>query len=102
MASSPKSSLVERLVRDRLRSGDLEASAAQLLQLGDVPGDPSDASAADLKATGADGLAVLDPQALVLDGAPGDPVAHPPGSKSFVTEFPQDSYPASPTPVALE
>jgi len=102
MASSPKSSLVERLVRDRLRSGDLEASAAQLLQLGDVPGDPSDASASDLKATGANGLAVMNPQALVLDGAPGDPVAQPPGSQSFVTEFPQDSYPASPTPVALE
>jgi len=35
MASSPKSSLVERLVQDRLRSGDLEASAAQLLHLGE-------------------------------------------------------------------
>jgi protein-tyrosine kinase len=35
MASSPKSSLVERLVQDRLRSGDLEASAAQLLHLAD-------------------------------------------------------------------
>src|ERR1700679_475609 len=33
MSSSPKSSLVERLVQDRLRSGDLEASAAQLLHL---------------------------------------------------------------------
>jgi receptor protein-tyrosine kinase len=39
MSSPPKSSLVERLVQDRLRSGDLEASAAQLLQLGDgAPG----------------------------------------------------------------
>jgi protein-tyrosine kinase len=36
MANSPKSSLVERLVQDRLRSGDLEASAAQLLQLGEA------------------------------------------------------------------
>jgi hypothetical protein len=35
MSISPKSSLVERLVQDRLRSGDLEASAARLLQLGD-------------------------------------------------------------------
>jgi protein-tyrosine kinase len=35
MASSPKTSLVERLVQDRLRSGDLEASAARLLHLGD-------------------------------------------------------------------
>jgi protein-tyrosine kinase len=35
MASSPRSSLVERLVQDRLRSGNLEASTAQLLQLGD-------------------------------------------------------------------
>jgi protein-tyrosine kinase len=40
MANSPKSSLVERLVQDRLRSGDLEASAAQLLQLGEAtPGE---------------------------------------------------------------
>lgn len=37
MSTSPKSSLVERLVQDRLRSGDLEASAAQLLQLGEGP-----------------------------------------------------------------
>ena len=40
MASSPKSSLVERLVQGRLRSGELEASAAHLLQLGEsAPGD---------------------------------------------------------------
>jgi protein-tyrosine kinase len=37
MSSQPKISLVERLVRDRLRNGDLEPSAARLLQLGDAP-----------------------------------------------------------------
>jgi protein-tyrosine kinase len=36
MASPPKISLVERLVRDRLRSGDLEPSAVRLLQLGEA------------------------------------------------------------------
>ena len=36
MSNSPKSSLVERLVQDRLRTGDLEASTANLLQLGDI------------------------------------------------------------------
>ena len=35
MSTSPKSSLVERLVQDRLRAGDLESSAAQLLRLGE-------------------------------------------------------------------
>ena len=35
MSTSPKSSLVERLVQDRLRAGNLESSAAQLLQLGE-------------------------------------------------------------------
>jgi receptor protein-tyrosine kinase len=40
MSSSPKSSLIERLVQDRLRSGALDASAAHLLRLGDTaPGD---------------------------------------------------------------
>jgi protein-tyrosine kinase len=52
MSISPKSSLVERLVQDRLRSGNLEASAAQLLQLGDaaplgVPGDAAGDHQAD-------------------------------------------------------
>ena len=37
MSIPPKSSLVERLVQDRLRSGDLEASAAQLLNLASPP-----------------------------------------------------------------
>ena len=37
MSSPPKISLVERLMRDRLRNGDLEPSAARLLQLGDAP-----------------------------------------------------------------
>jgi receptor protein-tyrosine kinase len=33
----PKTSLVERLIQDRLRSGDLESSAVRLLQLGQAP-----------------------------------------------------------------
>ncbi len=102
MASSPKSSLVERLVRDRLRSGDLEASTAQLLQLGDVPGDPADAAASDSSAPITNGQEGLTPHALVLNGAPGDPVAPPPGSQSFVTEYAHEPHPASTTPVALE
>jgi protein-tyrosine kinase len=35
MSSPPKSSLVERLVQDRLRSGELDSSAARLLQVGE-------------------------------------------------------------------
>ena len=42
MAIPPKSSLVERLVQDRLRSGDLESSAARLLNLGSLPPGPAD------------------------------------------------------------
>ncbi len=42
MASTPKFSLIERLVQDRLRSGELEASTAHLLRLGEIaPGDPT-------------------------------------------------------------
>jgi protein-tyrosine kinase len=41
MSSPPKSSLVERLMRDRLQAGELEDSAARLLKLGDAP--PADA-----------------------------------------------------------
>ena len=35
MSSPPKSSLIERLVQDRLKAGELEASSAQLLRLGE-------------------------------------------------------------------
>ena len=35
MSSSEKSSFIERMVQDRLRSGELDSSAAQLLRLGD-------------------------------------------------------------------
>ncbi len=42
MATPPKSSLVERLVQDRLRSGDLESSATRLLNLGSLPPGPAD------------------------------------------------------------
>ena len=35
MSSPPKSSLIERLVQDRLRAGELDSSATQLLNLGE-------------------------------------------------------------------
>jgi receptor protein-tyrosine kinase len=79
MSMSPKSSLVERLVQDRLRSGDLDASAAQLLQLGE-------------------GGTAIAP-------AP-DPM--PTVTQSFVAEFASETFPPGPLPagpsayVALE
>jgi receptor protein-tyrosine kinase len=87
MSSSPKSSLVERLVQDRLRSGDLESSAANLLQLGDgaqgrVPdgsgGRPPDLSTGLINGDG--GLA----------------------AQSFATEYQRDPAPGPVAPVALE
>jgi protein-tyrosine kinase len=47
MASPPKISLVERLVWDRLRSGDLESSSVRLLQLGQAPAQSATGAAAD-------------------------------------------------------
>jgi receptor protein-tyrosine kinase len=105
MASSPKSSLVERLVQDRLRSGDLEASAAQLLHLGEgTPGEATlrtqtDAVAGEMSGDGVNGHAV---SAMVTP-------AIAPVAQSLVTELPAfpspDAYPDAPgrgAPVALE
>lgn len=64
MPSPPKSSLIERLVQDRLRSGDLEASAAQLLQLGDLPPGYASSVAASEAPAGPGSLA------MTLDGPP--------------------------------
>jgi receptor protein-tyrosine kinase len=55
-----------------------------------------------VNATGTNGQAGMNSQALVLDGAPAEPVAQTSGAQSFVTEYPHDPYPASTTPVALE
>jgi protein-tyrosine kinase len=78
MSSSPKSSLIERLVQDRLRSGDLESSAANLLQLGDgAPGRPPDSTGLT---SGDSGLA----------------------AQSFATEYQRDPAPGPVAPVALE
>ena len=84
---NPKSSLVERLVQDRLRSGELEASAAQLLQLGDVTpeaainGVPPHTSNGLLTAEPAGGTAAAAPAALELrplsDLAPPPPPVSP-------------------------
>ena len=54
MSSSPKPSLVERLVQDRLRAGDLEASSTQLLRLGDgeADGAPGGAPVAEQRVNG--------------------------------------------------
>jgi receptor protein-tyrosine kinase len=63
MAGPPKPSLVERLMQDRLRSGDLEASAAHLLQLAQgTQADPTRLTVADVPAgavTGDAGMNLL-------------------------------------------
>jgi len=89
MSISPKSSLVERLVQDRLRSGDLEASAAHLLKIGD--GAPGDSTAPDAPDGGA-GMNALGrlPPGMPLRGAPG------PGSASPVSLAPNSFAPATP------
>jgi protein-tyrosine kinase len=108
MSSSPKSSLVERLVQDRLRSGDLEASAAQLLHLGE--GDPAKVTGAhQADAPGHDQDAGINGQGLATDLAPAADVLTP-VSQSLVTELPIQSYstesyradPYRDTPMALE
>jgi receptor protein-tyrosine kinase len=115
MANSPKSSLVERLVQDRLRSGDLEASAAQLLQLGEVT--PGEAAMRTVPAGGVsndslNGRAVGGPDGGGLIGGIPTPVspamAHV--TQSLMTErpveqFPLDAFPDDQFaggPVALE
>src|ERR1700675_39453 len=90
MSSSPKSSLVERLVQDRLRSGDLEASAAQLLHLGED--DPGKVTGADQAGgPGGDHDAGINGHVLTADVAPAADVLTP-VSQSLVTELPIQSY----------
>lgn len=115
MSISPKSSLVERLVQDRLRSGDLEASAANLLQLGEgAPGDAaiqraSDGPAAvmngDAMAATALGATALD-QTYFGETASLSPAAQSFTPQSFTTEYlgnpPPGPTPGPPAPVALE
>jgi protein-tyrosine kinase len=83
MSSPPKSSLVERLVQDRLRTGDLEASAAGLLNLGeDGPRIPPEGN------PGSNGHAAF-------TTPPGD---LPPVTQSFVAELPVRPADISPIP----
>jgi len=114
MSSPPKSSLVERLVQDRLRSGDLEASAAQLLQLGDSA--PGGIARADAAPNGqlANGAPAAPLEALTVKPAslglqePGDGVIDPAGTRaspirasmtqSLLTEPPLESPPRGPFP----
>src|SRR5580700_4038697 len=99
MASTPKSSLVERLVQDRLRSGELEASAAHLLQLGEgAPGDATRLATAvappDIT-TGDAGMNLLvrPPPIVALRGT------SLPGTSG--SEFPATSSPAPATPAPI-
>jgi protein-tyrosine kinase len=126
MSISPKSSLVERLVQDRLRSGDLESSAANLLQLGDKPpGEPIIPAPSNGRAVGPNGEAGVT-VTLPLDTAPAGPTylgtspggtspggAHSGGTspdgempastiQSLATEFPAHPVAAPVAPMALE
>jgi receptor protein-tyrosine kinase len=103
MSISPKSSLVERLVQDRLRSGELEASAAQLLQLGDAaPGDltiraaPAGRTGLDGTANGQEGLSAHPVNGMIPHA---DLI---PVTQSLMTEFDADPYPDSTGPLAFE
>jgi protein-tyrosine kinase len=113
MSSSPKSSIVERLVQDRLRSGDLEASAAQLLQLGGgVPGDETIRTSSDEQNGAMNGtLPEMSSHGPILEST--QPSAtRPPMTRSLTSNFPADSLPrdqlsgdpfsGSTAPMALE
>src|ERR1035438_5447565 len=124
MSTSPKTSLVERLVQDRLRSGDLEASAAQLLQLGEhTPGEETVRAAPDGHFGSANGDAgidhpVLNQHDLTSNGMPRNGVSpngmSPNGmlAPAAVTQsliaappadaFPDDHAPVATAPIALE
>ena len=120
MSSSPKSSLVERLVQDRLRSGDLEASTANLLQLGDgAPGGTTIPAASDGLAGATNHNAGMNslimPASVIAPLAPtsltptpnGTAPSVPPAAEAFKTEspaseFPTGAKPGPSTPVALE
>src|SRR3954469_20488073 len=105
MSGTPKTSLVERLVQDRLRSGDLEASAAQLLRVGDAA--PSESTVRTVPATGprddgdVDGLSLaLNGTAPVGDAMTRSPAGQSSGTQSFPTEFPADAFPIPDAPAA--
>jgi protein-tyrosine kinase len=106
MSSPPKSSLVERLVQDRLRSGDLEASAAKLLHLGGGMPDASEivATASGNISGSTSGIAVEDPggpRSAMNGGAGAEPreidaltidaMRVTPATTSLVAEHPLDS-----------
>jgi receptor protein-tyrosine kinase len=100
MTGSPKASLVERLVQGRLRSGELEASAAHLLQLGE--GAPGEATRPDvLSSVGASdaGMNLLvPPPPIIAQRGTSLPGTAPPGPSS-----PEPPFPAlSPGPATIE
>ncbi len=101
MSSSPKSSLVERLVQDRLRSGGLEASAAHLLQLGEgAPGSTTIQMAPDGPAALANGEAMTaaPPGATHGDTAALSPTALSPAALSPKTPAPFEPQSPNRTP----
>jgi len=107
MSGTPKTSLVERLVQDRLRSGDLEASAAQLLRVGDAA--PTDSTVRTVPATGprdnsdVNGLSLdLNGTAPVGDAMTRSPAGQSSGTQSFLTEFPAAASPIPDARAALE
>lgn len=100
MSIVPKSSLVERLVQDRLRTGNLEASAAHLLRLGDTPpGDTPPGDTLPSETSGGDSP----PRAALLSEAPNglDPHAAslPPVARALAVELAAPAA-ADPHPVS--
>src|SRR5579862_7690079 len=96
MSGSQKSSLIERLVQDRLRSGDLEASAAGLLRVGEA--DATVSGQANVAGTNA---AVAAPEPLnghADSAAPLVPGDIPPPPAALHVE----GYGAAEAPTALE
>jgi len=99
MSLSPKSSLVERLVQDRLRSGDLEASAAQLLQLGEAtPDDGTKRSAPDGAVNGDTGMGANGAHSYGQGANGTSPAVLAPTAQALVTELPSGSYLGDPAP----
>jgi protein-tyrosine kinase len=115
MASPPRTSLVERLVQDRLRSGDLEASAAQLLRVGDgAPAEPGLATPVNRTGTSANSAALGDTdgsRTLIVDPVDAAPTTrslldHPafgmPTDVGVQGAPPLSPAPLSSAPMALE
>lgn len=109
MASSPKSSLVERLVQDRLRSGELEASAAHLLQLGEgMQGDATrvgvpNASSGAVSGEAGMNLLVRPPPIIAQSGSPAlsGPIAAAPPLPAVQYLGPATTLPAPMMPAPL-